>query len=58
VADFQFSTGPVIVGTIVARGDSGSIGCRLVVHGVVNAETIPHEVSALSAIAFCTSKAA
>jgi Mycobacterium membrane protein len=55
VADFQFMTGPVIVGTIVAQGDSDSIGCRVVVDGVVNAETIPHEVNAVT---FCLLRAA
>jgi Mycobacterium membrane protein len=43
VADFQFMTGPVM-GTIVAQGDS--VGCRSVVDGVVNGETIAHKVSA------------
>jgi Mycobacterium membrane protein len=43
VADFQFMTGPVM-GTIVAQRDS--VGCRIVVDGVVNAETIAHEVNA------------
>jgi hypothetical protein len=46
VADFQFRTGPEGVGRIVAQGDSDGIGCRLVVHGVVNAETISHEATA------------
>jgi hypothetical protein len=45
VADFQYRTGPAIVGTIVAQRDSDSIGCRIVVDGVVKAETISHEVN-------------
>jgi hypothetical protein len=36
------------VGSIVAQGDSDSIGCRFVVHGVVKAETISHEVDAFT----------
>ena len=43
------------MGTIVARGDSHSIGCRIVVDGVVKAETISHEVNAAT---FCLLKAA
>ena len=39
-------TGPATVGSIVAQGDSESIGCRFVVDGVVKAETIAHEVGA------------
>jgi hypothetical protein len=34
------------VGTIVAQGDSDSIGCRFVVGGVAKAETIAHAVDA------------
>jgi hypothetical protein len=43
VAEFQFMTGPVLR-TLVARGDS--VGCRIVVDGVVNTQTIAHEVRA------------
>lgn len=43
------------VGSIVAQGDSDSIGCRIVVDGVVKAERITHEVSAFT---FCVLKAA
>jgi hypothetical protein len=43
------------VGSIVARGDSDSIGCRLVVDGVAKAETIAHEVDAST---ICLLKAA
>lgn len=44
-----------VVGNIVAQGDSDSIGCRIVVDGVVKAERITHEVNAFT---FCTLKAA
>jgi hypothetical protein len=43
------------VGRIVAQGDSDSIGCRFVVHGVVKAETIAHEAGAYTV---CELKAA
>ena len=43
------------VGNIVAQGDSDSIGCRIVVDGVVKAEKITHEVSAFTS---CLLKAA
>ncbi len=43
------------MGSIVAQGDSDSIGCRFVVDGVVKAETIAHEVDAP---AVCPVKAA
>ena len=43
------------VGSIVAQGDSDSIGCRIVVDGEVKAEKITHEVSAFT---FCLLKAA
>ena len=39
----------------MAQGDSVSIGCRIVVDGVVNAETISHEVNAFT---FCPLNAA
>jgi Mycobacterium membrane protein len=55
VADFQLGTGPAIVGTIAARDDSHSIGCRIVVDDVAIAETISHEVNA---VAFCLLRAA
>lgn len=42
-------------GSIVAQGDSDSIGCRITVDGEVKAEKITHEVSAF---AFCLLKAA
>jgi hypothetical protein len=37
---------PAVVGDIVAQGDSDSIGCRIVVDGVVKAERISNEVNA------------
>ena len=43
------------VGSIVAQGDSASIGCRITVDGEVKAEKITHEVSAFT---FCLLKAA
>jgi len=55
VADFQFGTGPAIMGTIAARGDSHSIGCRIVVDGEVKAEKISNGVHAFTA---CLLKAA
>ncbi len=42
------------VGNIVAQGDSDSLGCRIVVDGVVKAEKITHEVNAFT---FCMLKA-
>jgi hypothetical protein len=54
----QFAiTAASAIGSIVAQaqGDSASIGCRIVVDGVVKAEKITHEVSAFT---FCLLKAA
>jgi hypothetical protein len=48
-------TGAASIGSIAAQGDSDSIGCRIVVDGVVKAEKITHEVSAFT---FCLLKAA
>ena len=42
------------VGSVVAQGDSDSIGCRIVVDGVVKAEKITHETNAFT---FCALKA-
>jgi hypothetical protein len=53
VADFQ--DGSAAVGSIVAQGASDSIGCRLVVNGVVKAGTIAREGDAP---AVCLLKAA
>ena len=47
------TTAATAVGNIVAQGDSDSIGCRIVVDGVVKEEKITHEVSALT---FCQPK--
>jgi hypothetical protein len=43
------------VGDVIAQGDSNSIGCRILVDGVVKAEKISNEVSAF---AFCLLKSA
>jgi hypothetical protein len=44
-----------IVGNIVAQGDSDSIGCRIMVDGVVKDEKITHETNAFT---YCILKAA
>jgi len=44
-----------IVGNIVAQGDGDSIGCRIVIDGVVKAEKTVHETNAFT---FCVLKAA
>jgi hypothetical protein len=49
------TTLPAILGSVVAQGDSDSIGCRILVDGVVKDEKITHEVSAFT---FCMLKAA
>lgn len=49
------TTSPAVVGNIVAQGNSNSIGCRIVVDGVVKAEKISHEVNAFT---FCVLKGA
>ena len=36
------------IGSVSAQGDTDSIGCRIVVDGVVKAEKITHEVSAFT----------
>jgi hypothetical protein len=43
------------MGNIVAQGNSNSIGCRIVVDGVVKAEKITHEVNAFT---YCVLKGA
>lgn len=48
-------TAATATGSIVAQGDSASIGCRITVDGEVKAEKITHEVSAFT---FCLLKAA
>lgn len=42
----EFPMSATAIGNIAAQGDSDSIGCRIVVDGVVKAEKIMHEVSA------------
>ena len=42
------TTSPSVVGSIVAQGDSDSIGCRIVVDGEVKAEKISNEVNAFT----------
>jgi hypothetical protein len=49
------TTLPAIVGNILAQGDGNSIGCRIVVDGVVKAEKTVHETNAFT---FCILKAA
>ncbi len=36
------------IGSVAAQGDSDSIGCRILLDGVVKAEHITHEVSAFT----------
>jgi len=46
---FDISTNlPSIVGNVVAQGDSDSLGCRIIVDGVVKAERISHELNAFT----------
>jgi hypothetical protein len=42
------TTSPSVVGSVVAQGNSDSIGCRIVVNGEVKAEKISNEVNALT----------
>lgn len=49
------TTSPAVMGNIVAQGNSDSIGCRIVVDGVVKAEKITDEVNAFT---FCVLKGA
>jgi hypothetical protein len=49
------TTSPAVMGNVVAQGDSDTIGCRIVVDGVVKAEKITHEVNAFT---FCVLKGA
>lgn len=49
------TTLPAVVGSIMAQGDSNSIGCRIIVDGEVKAERISNEVNAYT---FCLLKAA
>jgi hypothetical protein len=46
---FDISTTlPSIVGNVVAQGDSDSLGCRIVIDGVVKAERISNELNAFT----------
>jgi Mycobacterium membrane protein len=46
---FDISTTlPSIVGNVVAQGNSDSLGCRIVVDGVVKSEKISHELNAFT----------
>ena len=46
---FDISTTlPSIVGNVVAQGNSDSLGCRIVVDGVVKSERISHELNAFT----------
>ena len=49
------TTSPAVMGNIVAQGDGNSIGCRIVVDGVVKAEKVTHEVNAFT---YCVLKGA
>jgi nitrate reductase NapE component len=49
------TTSPAVMGNIVAQGNSASLGCRIVVDGVVKAEKITHEVNAFT---YCVLKGA
>jgi Mycobacterium membrane protein len=48
-------TAATAIGNLVAQGDSDSIGCRIVVDGVVKAEKVSHETNAFT---FCMLKSA
>jgi len=49
------TTSAAVMGNIVAQGNRNTIGCRIVVDGVVKAEKISHEVNAFT---YCVLKAA
>jgi Mycobacterium membrane protein len=51
----DITTNQAIVGSIVAQGDSDSIGCRIVVDDVVKSEKTTHDVNAFT---YCLLKAA
>lgn len=50
---YKFTATSAAVGSVVAQGDSGTIGCRIVVDGAVKAEKIMNEPSAFT---FCLLK--
>jgi Mycobacterium membrane protein len=47
------TTEPAVVGNVVAQGNSGSLGCRIIVNGVVKDE---RTVNAVNAYTFCLDK--
>lgn len=47
------TTEPAVVGNVVAQGDSDSIGCRIIVNGVVKDQ---RSVNAVNAYTFCLDK--
>jgi hypothetical protein len=47
------TTEPAVVGNVVAQGDSDSIGCRIIVNGVVKDE---RSVNEMNAYTFCLDK--
>jgi hypothetical protein len=49
------TTSPAVMGNIVAQGNSNSIGCRILVDGVVKAKKIVTEVNAFT---YCVLKGA
>lgn len=49
----QFTSTSAVIGSVVAQGDSGTIGCRILVDGVVKAEKVVKEPSAFT---FCLLK--
>ena len=49
------TTKPAVMGSLVAQGDSDSIGCRITVDGEVKAERVANEVDAYT---FCVVKSA
>jgi hypothetical protein len=49
------TTSAAVMGNIVAQGNRNTIGCRIVVDGVVKAEKVTHEVNAFT---YCVLKAA
>jgi hypothetical protein len=48
-------TSAAVLGSLVAQGDTNSIGCRILVDGQVKAERISHEVNAFT---YCRVKGA
>jgi hypothetical protein len=50
---YNFTVTSAAVGSVVAQGDSGTIGCRIVVDGAITTEKIMNEPSAFT---FCLLK--